>query len=103
MANKRKGILVYTLLLVAAFSFRAAVARLLPNDTPFDGKVYAQIARNVLEQHSYSHATEPPYEPSIIRLPGYPLFIAGIYSVSATATTWPCALSRHCSILPLAR
>jgi len=81
MANKRNGILVYALLLMAAFSFRAAVARLLPNDQPFDGKVYAQIARNVIEQHSYSHATEPPYDPSLIRLPGYPLFIAGVYAV----------------------
>lgn len=81
MANKRKGILVYALLLLAAFSFRVAVARLLPNDEPFDGKVYAQIARNVLDQHSYSHATEPPYDPSLIRLPGYPLFVAGVYSV----------------------
>jgi hypothetical protein len=81
MANKRKGILVYALLLMAAFSFRVAVARLLPNDEPFDGKVYAQIARNMLEQHSYSHATEPPYDPSLIRLPGYPLFVAGVYSV----------------------
>src|SRR4051812_45566961 len=80
MAHKRNGILVYALLLMAAFSFRVAVARLLPNDEPFDGKVYAQIARNILEQHSYSHATEPPYDPSIIRLPGYPLLIAGIYS-----------------------
>src|SRR4030095_4403297 len=50
-------------------------------DEPFDGKVYAQIARNVLEQRSYSHATEPPYDPSLIRLPGYPLFIAGVYAV----------------------
>src|SRR2546426_86445 len=81
MANQRNGILVYALLLTAAFSFRVAVARLLPNDAPFDGKVYAQIARNVLEQHSYSHATEPPYNPSLIRLPGYPLFVAGVYSV----------------------
>ena len=81
MANKRNGILVYALLLTAAFSFRVAVARLLPNDAPFDGKVYAQIARNVLEHHSYSHATEPPYDPSLIRLPGYPLFVAGVYSV----------------------
>jgi hypothetical protein len=72
--------MVYALLLMAAFSFRVAVARLLPNDAPFDGKVYSQIARNILEQHSYSHATEPPYEPSIIRLPGYPLFVAGIYA-----------------------
>lgn len=81
MANNRNGILVYALLLMAAFSFRVAVARLLPTDEPFDGKVYAQIARNVLEQHSYSHATEPPYNPSLIRLPGYPLFVAGVYAV----------------------
>jgi hypothetical protein len=89
MANKRdrkrngngNAVVVYTLLLTAAFSFRVAVARLLPNDTPDDGKVYAQIATNVLERHVYSHATEPPYEPSLIRLPGYPLFIAGIYSI----------------------
>lgn len=80
MSNRRKGILVYALLLLAAFSFRASVARLLPNDDPFDGKLYAQIARNVLEQHSFSHASEPPYDPSLIRLPGYPLFLAGIYT-----------------------
>lgn len=79
--GKRKGILVYALLLTAAFSFRASVARLLPNDEPFDGKVYAQIARNVLEHHVYSHATEPPYDPSLIRLPGYPLSLAGVYSI----------------------
>lgn len=72
---------IYALLLMAAFSFRGAVARLLPNDSPDDGKVYAQIARNVLEQHVYSDATEPPYQPTLIRLPGYPLFLAGIYSV----------------------
>ena len=26
-------------------------------------------------------ATEPPYDPSLIRLPGYPLFLAGVYSI----------------------
>ena len=56
------------------------VARFLPNDAPFDGKVYAQIARNMLEQHVFSHATEPPYDPSLIRLPGYPGFVAGVYA-----------------------
>jgi hypothetical protein len=82
-ASKRNanGILVYVLLLVAAFSFRASIARFLPNDTPDDGKLYAQIARNVLEQHVYSHETEPPFVPSLIRLPGYPLFLAGVYSL----------------------
>ena len=85
MAKKQKathnGLLVYALLLIAAFSFRGAVARFLPNDSPDDGKLYAQIARNVLERHVYSHATEPPFDPSLIRLPGYPLFLSGVYSL----------------------
>jgi hypothetical protein len=80
MSSGRKEILSYGLLLLAACSFRFAIARFFPNDTPGDGKVYAQIARNVLEQHSYSHATEPPYDPSLIRLPGYPLFLSGVYA-----------------------
>ena len=79
--GKGNRLFVYALLLMAAFPFRVSVARLLPNDSPDDGKVYAQIATNVLERHVYSHATEPPYDPSLIRLPGYPLFIAGIYSI----------------------
>ncbi len=72
--------LTFALLLTAAFCFRVSVARLLPNDEPGDGKIYAQMARNILEQHVYSHAAEPPYDPSLIRLPGYPLFLAGIYA-----------------------
>lgn len=73
--------LTFALLLAAALCFRVIVARFLPNDEPGDGKIYAQMARNVLEQHVYSHATEPPYDPSLIRLPGYPLFLAGIYAI----------------------
>jgi hypothetical protein len=80
-SGKRNGILVYVLLLLVAFSFRIAVARFLANDSPDDGKVYAQIARNLLEQHVYSHQTEAPYAPSLIRLPGYPLLLAGVYSI----------------------
>jgi len=68
-------------LLIVAGGIRVGVAHYLPNDGPGDGRVYAQIARNVLEQHVYSHADEPPYEPSLIRLPGYPLFLASIYAV----------------------
>lgn len=82
MFYQRKSILVSVVLLLTAFCFRLYLANFLPNDGPNDGKVYAQIARNILEQRVYSHATAPPYEPSIIRLPGYPLFIAAIYSVS---------------------
>jgi hypothetical protein len=77
---RRKWVVALALLAVAA-GFRIAVAHWLPNDAPDDGRTYAQIARNVLEQHVYSHATEAPYDPSLIRLPGYPLFLAAIYSV----------------------
>src|SRR5213595_1302307 len=80
LKQRKKWIVFLTLLLVAAV-FRVAVAHWLPNDAPDDGRTYAQIARNVLEQHVYSHETEAPYDSSLIRLPGYPLFLAGIYSV----------------------
>jgi hypothetical protein len=66
---------------VIALGFRIAVVHWWPNDTPDDGRVYAQMARNMLEQHVFSHDTQAPYEPSLIRLPGYPLFLASIYSV----------------------
>ena len=79
--GKLNGILVYALLLLAALSFRVAVARLLPNEEPVDSQVYSQLARNLIEQRVYSPALEPPYEPSFIRLPGYPLFLAGVYSL----------------------
>src|SRR5438309_1237075 len=72
---------VAILLLLLALAFRIAIARFLPNDEPDDGRVYAQLARNVLEQHVYSLDPEPPYQPTLIRLPGYPLFLAGIYSI----------------------
>src|SRR6185369_12490783 len=79
-ADKRRWALICVLILIA-FGFRLFIAVRLPNDEPDDGRVYAQIARNLLEQHVYSHDTEAPYAPSLIRLPGYPLFLTAIYSV----------------------
>src|SRR5437870_3041816 len=77
----RRELLVVIALLVLAGAFRISVAHWLPNDAPEDGKVYAQIARNVIEQRVYSQDTEPPYDPTLIRAPGYPLFLAVIYKV----------------------
>lgn len=68
-------------LVLIALAFRLAVAHWLPNDAPDDGRIYAQIGRNLLEQHVFSHEAEAPYDPSFIRLPGYPLFLAGIYAI----------------------
>lgn len=78
MSNKTR---VYAAILLVALAFRLFIALRLANDEPDDGRVYAQIARNVLEQHVYSHDTQPPYNPSLIRLPGYPFFLVAIYSI----------------------
>ncbi|HEU4930713.1 MAG TPA: glycosyltransferase family 39 protein [Pyrinomonadaceae bacterium] len=75
---------VFFVLVLLALSFRLFIALRLANDEPDDGRVYSQIARNVIEQHVYSHDTQPPYAPSIIRLPGYPLFLVGIYKIFGT-------------------
>ena len=76
-----KWLIAFAILLFTGLAFRISVAHWLPNDTPDDGRIYAQMARNVLEQHVYSHDAEPPFSPSLIRLPGYPFFLASIYSV----------------------
>src|SRR6476469_9167483 len=81
MSKSQNRWIVFLAILILAAAFRISVAHWLPNDSPDDGKTYAQIARNVLEQHVYSHETEAPYDPSLIRLPGYPLFLASIYAV----------------------
>lgn len=87
MANEKprvsnvRWIAVFGVLLLLAAASRVSVAHWLPNNTPDDGRVYAQIARNILERQVYSHDSEPPYGPSLIRLPGYPLFLAGIYAL----------------------
>src|SRR5712692_9764038 len=77
----KKCIGIAVVLLVGALGFRLYLAIKVPNDEPDDGRVYAQISRNVLDHHSYSLETEEPYAPTFIRVPGYPLFLAGIYKV----------------------
>jgi 4-amino-4-deoxy-L-arabinose transferase-like glycosyltransferase len=84
MPDKRNGLLVYAVLLTTAFSFRVAVARLVFNDESIDSDLYVQLARNLLEQGLYSHASVPPFVPSLIRFPGYPIFLAGVYSLFGT-------------------
>lgn len=77
----RSRLLIYAVLIFVTLCFRLFIAIHLANDEPDDGRVYSQIARNVLEQHIYSHDEQPPYTPSLIRLPGYPLFLVSIYAI----------------------
>jgi 4-amino-4-deoxy-L-arabinose transferase-like glycosyltransferase len=81
MSHRKRLWSVYAFVLLVALGFRLFIALRLPNDEPDDGRVYSQIAINVLEQHVFSHENQAPYVPSIIRLPGYPLFLAGVYKL----------------------
>lgn len=80
--RKRKIWIVWLALLFIALSFRLVLAIRFPNDAPDDGRVYAQLARNLLEHRVFSHDSDPPFPPSLIRLPGYPLTLAAVYFVA---------------------
>lgn len=60
---------------------RIALAYFYPVDGPGDGVIYTQLAKNLLEQGVFSIESQEPFSPTLIRLPGYPLFIAAVYSV----------------------
>lgn len=60
---------------------RLCVAHFLATDEPGDGRVYTQLAVNLLEHNAFSLKTEPPFDPTLVRLPGYPLFVAAVYSI----------------------
>jgi len=62
--------IVFLGLFIVAGTFRIFVAHHWSNDAPGDSKTYARIARNVPVQHSYSDSEGPPYQPTLIRLPG---------------------------------
>ncbi|MCK4333721.1 glycosyltransferase family 39 protein [candidate division WOR-3 bacterium] len=46
-----------------------------------DSVCYERLALNMLQGNGYSLAQASPYEPNSTMVPGYPLFIAGIYAV----------------------
>lgn len=76
----------YRMTLIAIL-FTAVVLRLVAwTIDPFssepkkDSLQYHTLACNLLQHGTFSMATEAPYEPSAIRMPGYPTFLAAIYS-----------------------
>jgi hypothetical protein len=66
-------------ILLAGLAFRLLVARYLANDDPDDGRVYAQLAVNLVDHTTFSDDEEAPFEPTLIRVPGYPIFLSAIY------------------------
>jgi hypothetical protein len=77
----KRYIAAAVLFTIIGLGFRLFIALRLPNDAPDDGRLYSRIALNILEQRKYSIETEEPYTPTYIRVPGYPLFLAGIYAL----------------------
>ncbi len=55
----------------------------LPNTNHLksDDVGYDLLARNILSGHGFSVAESPPYAPTNIRTPVYPIFLASIYSI----------------------
>lgn len=43
---------------------------------------YHNLALNLLREHTYSREAKPPFEPTMYRSPGYPLFLAIVYAVA---------------------
>jgi len=68
-------------LVLLTLTSRICVAYYLANDEPGDGIVYARLATNLLEHGTFSSDEEAPFSPTFVRMPGYPVFIAGVYYV----------------------
>jgi len=58
----------------------------LQNGVIGDGPEYHQIAVNVLQRHVFSEAYGIPYEPTVFRSLGYPVFLAAIYAITSQST-----------------
>jgi hypothetical protein len=69
------------IILAFALAFRLWLALGLPNDEPDDGRLYALLAHNIVAHGVYSADDGPPHTPTFIRVPGYPLLLAGVYEL----------------------
>jgi predicted acyltransferase/4-amino-4-deoxy-L-arabinose transferase-like glycosyltransferase len=81
--RKKKWLLwvLAIVLFLLCLASRVCLAYFYPVDGPGDGVVYTQLAKNLLEHNVFSLESEAPFTPTLVRLPGYPLFIAGVYAV----------------------
>lgn len=72
-------------------TLRLAFALLCPTDGALanvDASGYHRLAFNLMQSHGFSLRAEPPYEPDSVRVPVYPLLIAGLYSLLGPQPRW---------------
>ena len=88
----RRWTIIAVILTLAALGLRLTLALGVAVDCSGDGPVYRQFALNLLDRGIYSADGEAPFVPSLIRMPGYPLTLAGIFSLfghdNLTAVHW---------------
>ncbi len=75
--------LLWAVLILAAFLLRLVFIYFIGGNLDGDSNGYLILARNLLREHVYSIRSATPFDPTFTRLPGYPLFIALIYSIRA--------------------
>lgn len=69
-------------LFIVAFAARLTILALFDhNRIPADGTGYHRLAVNLTRGHGLSLQESEPFERSFFREPGYPTFLAGIYSI----------------------
>jgi hypothetical protein len=73
--------IVFVVILLTALAMRLFIGLRWPNDEPDDGRGYALLAHNLMDQHVYSLDSQPPMSPTYVRVPGYPVFLASVYRV----------------------
>jgi 4-amino-4-deoxy-L-arabinose transferase-like glycosyltransferase len=56
-----------------------------------DSREYHRIASNLLAGNGYSWDTQPPYTPNFYRVPGFPVFLLGVYAL--TGPSIPAAIA----------
>jgi hypothetical protein len=76
--------LALAVILLLALGLRLTVARFLANDEPDDGRAYAQLATNLVDHSTFSDDEAAPYQPTLIRVPGYPIFVGVVYLFAGT-------------------
>lgn len=72
--------LALAVILLLALGVRLTIARFLANDEPDDGKIYTQLAINLAGHSTFSDDETAPYQPTLIRVPGYPVFLGVVYT-----------------------
>jgi hypothetical protein len=87
--RRRRSALVILILAVTALALYTDIQTALHlYEAPPEGdaKIYSRIAVNLLDHGVFSTEEEPSadrqFSPSIIRLPGYPLFLTAVYSAA---------------------